>query len=397
MLAGPFLFLYNSLMKNLKNKVFLLFLLSVGLTAHATPVRDVVLTTTDKTCSIHYLTHNNTTGWFLTDISGSCASGTLSGEGSVIVRNAFGKAEERLIGYFNQGYWTGAEPTNLPLKTLLLNHDSEEQFLTYDLGKEERLDVHYLGKMTATRRSDNTYGPFLSCDPVRILAITSDSELFSDESVQQGLISSAVQRARNVCPQTMQIQFYGSDRDNPQNEDIFFFADIDLETKHIKVRRTPSSLNTQRMIQVKNNLTEKTVLPKESIQPNVLVSSEKNEDLNRHDSSSLLPQEERNKTTLPILDVDTEIRLDKIPHLLTASRLLKQAVDGKALVHIDSFNEMGEAVADKPVHLKIKGNGLSLGWGVLEGNFTYIYPRGKLDEPRGTAEAISFTPYEVQE
>ena len=82
---------------------------------------------------------------------------------------------------------------------------------------------------------------------------------------------------------------------------------------------------------------------------------------------------------------------------MTASRLLKQAVDGKALVHIDSFNEMGEAVADKPVRLKIKGNGLSLGWGVLEGYFTYLYPSGKLDELRGIAEATSFTPYEIQE
>ena len=180
MLAGTFLFLYNLFM-NFKNKAFLLFLLSVGLTGQAAPVQDVVLNTTDKTCSIHYLTHGNTTGWFLTDISGSCASGTLSGEGSVIVRNAFGKVEEQLVGYFNQGYWTGSEQTNAPLKILFLNHDSEEQFLTYDLGQEDRLDVHYLGKMTATRRADNTYGPFLSCDPVRILAITSDSELFTDE------------------------------------------------------------------------------------------------------------------------------------------------------------------------------------------------------------------------
>ncbi len=378
-------------MKNLKNKVFLLFLLSVGLTVHAAPVRDVVLNSTDKTCSIHYLTHGNTTGWFLTDISGSCASGSLSGEGSVVVRNAFGKVEEQLIGYFNQGYWTGTEPIRVPLKTLLLNHDSEEQFLTYDLGQEERLDVHYLGKMTATRRSDNTYGPFLSCDPVRILAMTSDSELFTDESVQQGLISSAVQRARNICPQTMQIQFYGSDRDNPQNEDIFFYADIDLDTKHITVKRVPTSSRTKKEVrtilkdnppQPLNDNNQKPTSTQDTALPNLKTEGIKHP-----------------KTTanLPILDVDTEIRLDKIPHLLTASRLLKQAVDGKTLVHIASFNEMGEAVADKPVRLKIKGNGLSLGWGVLEGNFTYFYPSGKFNEPRGMVESISFTPYEVQE
>lgn len=390
--------MYNSLMKNLKNKALLLFLLSVGLTTHARSVRDVVLTTTDKTCSIHYLTHNNTTGWFLTDISGSCASGTLSGEGSVVIRNAFGKPEEQLIGHFNQGYWTGIEPIRAPLKTLLLNHDSEEQFLTYDLGKEERLDIRYLGKMTATRRSDDTYGPFLSCDPVRVLAITSDSALFADESVQQGLITSAVQRARDVCPQSMYIQFYAADRDNPQNEDIFFFADIDLETKHIKVRRIPSSSHTRKAIQLKYDTDIKNSSPKKEEQKDTLTSVLPKETL--HETSTpekIMSTPKQQGNNLPILDVDTEIRLDKIPHLLTASRLLKQPVDGKALIHIAYFDDKGKAIADKPVALKVAGSGLSLGWGILSGNFTYIQPTGKLNEPRGTVDALSFTPYAVRE
>ena len=106
---------------------------------------------------------------------------------------------------------------------------------------------------------------------------------------------------------------------------------------------------------------------------------------------------EKKETVLPVLDIDTEIQLDKIPHLLTASRLLKQPVDGKALVHVAYFNDIGEAVVDKPVSLKVKGSGLSLGWGILSGDFIYLQPTGKLNDVRGMVNVLSFVPYEVQE
>ena len=380
-------------MRKIKEVLMIVFVLLSATGIQASNVRDVVLSTTDRSCSIHYLTHGNTTGWFLTDVDGDCSTGKLSGEGSVIVRDAFGNVEEQLIGHFNQGYWTGVEPIQVPLKTLLLNHDSEEQFLTFDLGKEKRLDIQYLGKMTSTRRSDKTYGPFLACDPVRVLAITTDIDLFRDEAVQQNLISSVVQRAREICPQSMQIQFYASNQDNPLEEDIFFFADIDLEAKHVKVRRIPTPSETRKVIRLekqdKNQSIEAELQSLSSPQSTMKDTVEKDPDIS-------VPSEEK-RTVLPVLDVDTEIRLDKIPHLLTASRLLKQPVEGKALVHIAYFNDIGEAVTDKPVALKVKGNGLSLGWGVLSGVFTYLQPTGKLNELRGMVDVLSFSPYDVQE
>ena len=381
-------------MKMTKKIFIMIFIILLEQSVFASPVKDSVLTTTDRSCAIHYLSHGNTTGWFLTDVGGTCDNGILSGEGSVIIKNAFGHIEEQLIGHFNQGYWTGKEAINQPLKTLLLNHDSEEQFLIYDLGREDRLDIQYLGKMTSTRRSDKTYGPFLSCDPVRVLAVTADTDLFADESVRHNLISSVVQRSRKICSDTMQIQFYAANNDNPKEDDVFFFADIDLETKHIKVKRVPSSSQIRTAVQLK----EKTAIDTTTKEKNedVPLQSPKKTDLTGMKPVPLTSSTE-NTPLLPTLDADTEIRLDKIPHLLTASRLLKQPVEGRTLIHITSFNEMAEAFSDKPVCLKIKGNGLSLGWGILSGYFTYLYPTGKSDEPRGMVEALSFTPYEVQE
>jgi hypothetical protein len=381
-------------MRILENVFFALFVLLHGSTVFASLVKDVVLSTTDRSCHVHYLTHGNTTGWFLTEVDGSCSKGKLSGVGSVVIRDAFGNEEEKLTGYFNQGYWLGSDFLNVPLKTLLLNHDSEEQFLTYELGKEERLDIQYLGKMTSTRRSDKTYGPFLACDPVRVLAITSDMDLFADENVQHNLISSVVQKARAICPETLQIQFYAADRDDPQNEDIFFFADIDLETQHIKVRRVPTSSRDRKAIKIETTepILEDNVMPVEN------KDSEEKEILYPTPLPPVDPMLKQSEVaTFPVLDANTEMRLDKIPHLLTASRLLKQPVEGKVLVHVERFDETGRAVVDKPVVLTAKGSGLSLGWGVLSGRFEYLSPNGKLEGTRGRVEVDSFIPYDVRE
>ena len=254
------------------------------------------------------------------------------------------------------------------------------------------MDIQYLGKMTSTRRSDKTYGPFLACDPVRVLAVTSDIDLFVDDSVQHNLISSVVQKSRALCPETVQIQFYAADRDDPQDEDIFFFADIDLETQHIKVRRVPSSSRDRKTIEIETKaepISEDNAMPVEN------KDLAEKEILYPDPVAPTLKQLETVK--LPILDVNTEMRLDKIPHLLTASRLLQQPVDGKVLVHVERFDEIGRAVVDRPVMLTAKGSGLSLGWGVLSGRFEYLPLNGKLEGARGRVEVDSFIPYDVRE
>jgi len=397
-------------MKYMRMKNYLFFG-AVGLwsvTAVALPpVRDEVITTTDRNCAIHYLTHDNTTGWYLTEFEGDCQSGVLEGAGLVTVRNAFGKTVGQLNGFFRQGYWMGNQEVLAPLKTLLLR-DDPEQTLVVDLGREDHLDVRYLGKLTAARRSDNTYGPFVGCRPAQVLAVTTQPELFEDETVQQGLINSAINRAKQLCWGTEWIYFYASQTENPDNQDIIFFADINLETRKIKVRRLPSSGHNRDLLTLGTSgsaipqpkeIRRETGLPVVQITP---VKPEQEEKMLAQPQAQTVQVSSQVQSVpqVPVVDTQNELlppNLDDIPALLTASRLLKQPIDGKALIHIHHFNEKGEAVLDEPVPLRATGSALSIGWGVAEGMFTHHSADSGDPESRGFVQIKSFTPTSIPE
>ena len=381
------------------------------------PVRDEVLITTDRTCAIHFLTHDNTTGWYLTEVEGACPNGVLEGAGLVTVRNAFGKTVGQLNGFFHQGYWVGHHEVLAPLKTLLLK-DETEQTLVVDLGKEERLDIKYLGKLTATRRSDNTYGPFSGCRPTQILAVTGQPDLFEDEAVQQELINSAINRAKNLCPDTEWIYFYASQSENPDNQEIVFFADINLESRKIKVRRLPSSRRNRDLLgdgsQV-SAIPQPKEIRRETGLPVVQITPVKPEQ-ERGVAVSSQPEVAKQPVPIPVQTIPVQTQsvsvvpepeaqntvsalenLDDIPALLTAARLLKQPIDGKALVRIHHFDEKGEAVLDEPIPLQATGKALSLGWGIAEGLFSYRADDFQDSEKRGFIQINTFTPVELPE
>ena len=390
-------------------------------------VHDAVLTTLDRSCAVHYLSHANTTGWYISEADGYCPDGYLHGAGYAIIRNAFGKEVAQLVGSFTQGYWTGNTPVPAVLDTLYLG-DSESQTLTFDLGQEDRLDLRYIGKLSATRRSDNTYGPFLGCEPAYVLARTPDLDLFADEGVQQELISSVITRIKAICPAVNQIYFYGSDKDNPENKEIAFFADINLSAHQIRVRRLPSSPRMQDILTDPADRTPTFPRPREvrheKALPVVQVRPIKEEETPIAEpvptpvvaqpipvvlpaSTPITPAVEppvAQPTPVPEVIppvVDTPpvqptaskpVYLDGIPNLLTISRLLKEPVSGRALVHVARFEEAGVAFVDAPVFLQIRGAGLSLGWGVVDGLFSYVPPEGSLSDIRGTVQVHSFTP-----
>ena len=390
--------------------IFFAFGLCSVSAAALSPVRDEVLITTDRSCAVHFLTHDNTTGWYLTEVEGSCPNGVLEGAGLVTVRNAFGKTVGQLNGFFHQGYWMGHHEVFAPLKTLLLK-DETEQTLVVDLGREERLDIKYLGKLTATRRSDNTYGPFSGCRPTQVLAVTSQPDLFEDEAVQQELINSAINRAKNLCPDTEWIYFYASQSENPDNQEIIFFADINLESRKIKVRRLPSSRRNRDLLGGNSQVStvpQPREIRRETGLPVVQITPVKPEQEGRADSPS---QTEVVKQSIPVQAQPVPIasepepknvapsleNLDDIPALLTAARLLKQPIEGKILIHIHHFDEKGEAVLDEPISLLATGKGLSLGWGIAEGLVSYREPNPQDPEKRGFIQINTFTPVQPPE
>lgn len=399
-------------------------------------VRDELLTTTDRSCAVHYLTHQNTTGWYLTEVEGECPYGVLDGYGSLAVRNAFGKVVDQRNGMFAQGYWMGTDPMRVTLKSLFLG-DLEEQTLVYQLGDDKQLNIRYLGTSKAVRRSDKSYGPFLGCNPARILAVTPDTSIFEDESIQQDIIQSVIRRVQNVCSEPDKIYLYASKKENPENADVAFFADISLAEQQIKVRRLPSSSRTRNILAIGSEddnkprpreIRHETGLPVVQVtpvKPTAPISRTENPVLDiplKTDSTkdTVTPinpaQILKHQVQIPtgpsvktdFFNDDTTIQppvltdpppsvpidanhLDEVPHLLTASRLLGQPVDGKALVHIARFDNDGSVLIDEPVALRAKGSRLSLGWGIAEGEFLY----DSQSDRRGFIQIDTFTPVET--
>ena len=388
-----------------------MFVIGFGANAQSeNRVRDEFITTTDRTCGVHYLTHGNTVGWYLTEVEGSCPNGALNGWGHIALRNAFGKVVKTIDGFWTQGYPTRSDYGNIDLKTLWLS-DTPNQSLVFDLGTEERLNIRYLGKMTSTRQADDTYSVFDACQPAIVLAVTPDLDFFEDEAVQQELINSVLNRVAPVCPEIHQIYFYGSTEENPENKDVAFFADIDLESGHIKVRRLPSSPRIRDIlsnplesadIPIPKEIRRETGLPIVQITPvkpeNKPAPTIKQEPAPKQVSAEPIllsipqpPVPEPAITPIPTAtqptpalqptieapatEPDPKPAWDDIPALLTASRLLKQPVEGKALVHIFKFDATGVALTDGPTALRLKGENLPLGWVLVQGLFTHTPPK----------------------
>lgn len=391
--------------------------------------QDDRIATTDRSCTIHYTTRRNTTGWFLSDLDGSCPNGWLNGPATITIRDAFAKPVEQISGFWVDGYRT--EPIAVPVQINDISGDETgTRILSFDMGQEERLDIRYVGRMTAEPLADGTYGPFMACAPVQILAITSDLSLFEDETIQQELINTAINQARFLCPKATHIYFYAADTLRPQNKDVAFFADIDLDGRKIKVKRVPSSSrirdilkNPDQGIPVPRIVRQGTGTPIMQVQP---IKQTKKEPTPTSSAVSQRPLTPLARTASPrpaptssqqasgpvsqmpipvsrkapqpadpepqITSQPTPPVLDALPHLLTAARLLKQPVDGKALVHISGFDDSGAAVIDQPVALRATGTGLSLGWGIAEGLYSYTPPAGTVPTVKGFVQIHTFTP-----
>ena len=434
MIESVFFLRYNARMK-IKNSVLCLIMV-LGLIDPAIAedrLRDELITTPDRSCGIHYLTQGNTIGWYLTEVEGSCISGLLDGRGHVTLRDAFGKIVRDIDSFFTQGYPTKSAYKGIHLKTLWLS-DTPAQSLVFDLGTEEQLNIRYLGKMAAVQQPDGTYSSFDACHPAVVLAMTPDLDLFEDESIQQELINSVLNRITPVCSDANQIYFYGSSKDNPENKDIAFFADIDLENSHIKVRRLPSS---PRIRDILSNPSEAADVPipkeirRETGLPVVQITPVKPEVRSLPPQGAVTETAQPKKdevfspisaqaqaqppqpsepiiipqpipTISPTSDTVTQVTQpesppeaspswDDVPALLTAARLLKQPVEGKALIHIARFDATGLALTDRPVALRVKGDNLPLGWVMVQGTFSQTPPQNTSDTI-GFVQVRSFTP-----
>lgn len=204
-------------------------------TVHAYLLDEQVLKTKGGKCQIHYLTEKNTKGWYIETERNECPRDKwLDGYHNITVYNAFSKPVEKLYGYFSKGYWTG----NAWIEAPLLTRSSEDlgvQKATFHVAKDKAGEIDYIGQMIARKGKDGSYSVFNVCNPFRLLAVTKKIKAFEDPRFLQLIFKDIEKNVRRFCPAEKKVMLFVSPVVEPNQSDIVFYADIDLERHSSKV------------------------------------------------------------------------------------------------------------------------------------------------------------------
>ncbi len=284
--------------------------------------------TRDQSCQLHYLSDKNLAGWTFEINNGTCQNQLAQGQMTLSIFNAFRQPVEQITGYFNQGYWVG----NTPLKHNVLTRtaDGNTQKLTFLMGKDDFLQALFIGQMSADAKKDNQYGPFILCEPLKMLIVSNNKDLFKIQSNQISLFEKAQQFAADLCPTTDNIMLFGSTKIDPKQEDIFFYADLNAQHENAHILKTPDN-------------------------PTELSTSEK--------TTEPAPQ------PAPTVEENTPTDLEKIQALLLLSKTTRAPVDGHFIVQLDQINPNNTALM-KEQHILIRANQLKPGRQLLFGKMS---------------------------
>lgn len=303
----------------------------IGGTGIAETLNEGQLFTKDQSCQFHYLTNQNTTGWHFEIEEGVCQNKLAQGKMTLSIFDAFQRPVEQIFGYFNQGYWIGNTPLQKEVLTRTADHRTQK--LTFLIGKDDFLKALFIGQMSADQKKDNQYGPFILCEPLKMLVVSEDKNLFQTQSNQITLFEKAQQFARDLCPQQENIMLFGSTKIDPQQEDIFFYADLNAYQENARILKTPTSREMT-------------------------------------DSKDASSQQERSPETATPFNPSSGVpQLERIPALILLSKITRTPAEGHFAVFIDQINP-DNSVSLPAQHLLLKGNALKPGWQVVFGKMS---------------------------
>lgn len=310
-------------------------ILFIGLTfnggTYAETLNEGQLFTTDQSCQLHYLTDKNVTGWTFEIEEGQCQNKLAQGKMTLSIFDAFHRPIEQIFGYFNQGYWIG----NTPLENEVLTRtaDNATQKLTFLIGKDDFLKALFIGQMSADPKKNNQYGPFILCEPLKMLIVSEDKDLFQTQLNQITLFEKAQQFARDLCPQQESIMLFGSTKIDPKQEDIFFYADLNVKQENARVLKTPT---------IDEGDEQKEIIHQDEY-----------------------PQEK----TITLHTPSTVPQLERIPALILLSKITRTPAEGYFALFIDQINP-DNTVSLPTQNLILKGKSLKPGWQVVFGKMS---------------------------
>ena len=331
---------------------------------------DMILTK-DGTCQFFYPTDKNTQGWYIEPSSEDmCQNGVINKHGQITIYNAFGRPIEQIYGFFNGGYWTGDKELSANIISGY-NENAMTYKVSFELPSDTGFDVRYLSQMTSRKQKDGSFGAFSFCEPFRILIQTGDYGLFQDKSLTTEIIDDIARYAKTLCPTEQKIQLFGASEERPSQEDVFFYADIDLKTAQIDVKRNDAHIFAKRRENVVDTIENMSDLQQDTAIQTQVNPVERVSDSLLPDSISVAQPQTSNEVKE---ESAMSQLMDKIPHLLTISRLTGKPVLGTVIVNIKRITgKIAEVIA--PYHLQLTGDDLVNGWAIVSGYFSYVSGR----------------------
>lgn len=383
---------------------------------HAGFVEEKEISTKDGSCSFRYFTDKNTKGWHFNADDIICSEdGWLDGYHDLTIYNAFSQPVEQLYGYFSYGYWTGKTFVKSPFLTIFTEENGDQKAI-FLLARDDSYQLDYIGQMVSKRDNTGGYGSFQVCDPFKLLIVTENVPIFADKKKLNLIFKEIEKHARSLCPTEEKVMLFVSPIIEPTQEEIVFYAEMDLKTNTQKVKWQEDALK-------RSGLYEKTI--ETATLTNVLAPKTKDLDVIRKtiaNKINLIPfkvkkepenisftpskkeislDEETQPTTSFTNNLDQEeeddlLNLKNEPfddpqflipepkknyqqeeelnhqnsaplmHLCILSKIKRESVPVKTVIHIQD-NTYNESYTNIPLPLKINGHALKSGWYQVSG------------------------------
>lgn len=406
----------------MKTKFFFSLLLLLGTfvsfanIGHGAFVEEKEIPTKDGSCSIRYLTNKNVKGWYVDADEISCTEdGWIDGYHDLTLYNAFSKPIEQIYGYFSYGYWTGTTFVKSPFLTSF-TEETGDQKATFLLARDSTYQLDYIGQMIAKKDSMDSYGSFQVCNPFRLLVVTENIPVFADKKKQRLIFKNIEKQVRSLCPSEEKVMLFLSPVVEPRQEDIVFYAEMDLKNNTQKTKWQEEALKQSGYYEktveaatlsniVSPNVKDLEVLRKTIAKKINLIPFKKQE------SNETISFDEEEKPTTPAVkrsqvsfkeeveaDVEEDVltetddafqepkflipepnknyqheqpmlnpdKHEPIMHLCILSKIKQDTVPFANIVHIQD-NKEDESYTDMPLPLKIKGHALKPGWYKISG------------------------------
>ncbi|MBO7244204.1 MAG: hypothetical protein J6V53_02845 [Alphaproteobacteria bacterium] len=384
---------------------------------HANFVEEKEISTKDGSCSIRYLTDKNIKGWYFDAKDITCSEdGWLDGYHDLTIKNAFSKPVEQLYGYFSYGYWTGSAFVKSPFLTRFTEENGDQK-ATFLLARDQSYQLDYIGQMIAKQDKMGSYGSFQVCNPFRLLIVTENIPVFADKKKLRSIFKEIEKQVRSICPAEEKVMLFVSPVIEPTQEDIVFYAEMDLKNNTQKVKWQEESLKqsgyyekTVEAATLSNivspntrdlDVLRKTIAKKIDLIPfkvkqdpqNVSFETQKKDislekeitpqtsfikTATQNDDEDLLNQEENSfeepQFLLPEPNKNyqhqnkvNEEDASPVMHLCILSKIKQENVPIQTVVHIQD-NTYNESYTNSPLPLKIGGHALKAGWYQVTGS-----------------------------